>query len=239
MGAEEEKKAAEEKAAADAEAAKKAAESEGEGEEKKTPDFKEIQTTLKDLREKFVGADAKGKELEEQLKGMKGTAEVVERLKQVLGGKEDETAVEAERKRAEFYKLLVQNPTEAIRQIYRAERAREIAAEREQKTEKDFESFAKKYPEYKEFEEEMKKEMLSNPGWFEKPNFIRRVFFDVLSQKNPELLAKIISENREEGSEHQPFLYEGSSQTLHGDTTSGATIMERMHKVAPEKNYFT
>lgn len=207
-----------------------------------TPEkFAELQGTLKEIREKFAGRETETEAIKKELDGLKGTTQVVDRLKRVLGGQEDQGTLEQQRKKAEFYKLLVDDPVEAIRQVVGSERAKVESKEREMRTEKEFTRFTKLYPEYKDYEEDMKSEMLSNPGWFDKPNFIKRVFFDVLQEKNPALLRKLLDENRGEGRGDDPnFIYEGTSQGLHGDESDqGKAVMERMRKVAPEKNYFT
>jgi hypothetical protein len=207
-----------------------------------TPEkFAELQGTLKEIREKFAGRETETEAIKKELEGLKGTTQVVDRLKRVLGGQEDQGTLDQQRKKAEFYKLLVDDPVEAIRQVVGSERAKVESKEREMRTEKDFTKFTKLYPEYKEFEEDMKAEMLSNPGWFDKPNFIKRVFFDVLQEKNPELLKKLLDENRGSGRSNEPdFLYEGATQTIHGSSEdAGKEIMTRMRNVVPEKNYFT
>ena len=207
-----------------------------------TPEkFAELQGTLKEIREKFAGRETENEAIKKELEGLKGTSQVVDRLKRVLGGQEDSGTLEQQRKKADFYKLLVDDPIEAIRQVVGAERAKVEGQLREKRTEQEFNRFTKLYPEYKEYEEDMKAEMLGNPGWFDKPNFIRRVFFDVLQEKNPELLKKLLEEHRERGRiEDDPnFIFEGVSPSLHGDTATGATIMDRMQKAAPEKNYFS
>jgi len=207
-----------------------------------TPEkFAELQGTLKEIREKFAGRETESEALKKEIEGLKGTTQVVDRLKRVLGGAEDSGTLEQQRKKAEFYKLLVDDPVEAIRQVVGAERSKVEAKEREVRTEKEFTKFTKLFPEYKDYEEDMKAEMLSNPGWFDKPNFIKRVFFDVLQEKNPELLKRLLVEERGvPRGEEEGFVFEGVSQSLHGTDQDGAkAVMDRMRSVAPEKNYFT
>ena len=205
----------------------------------KPEQFAELQASLKEIREKFAGKDTENEAIKKELEQVKGATQIVDRLKKALGG-EEAGDLEAQREKAAFYKLLVDNPVEAIRKVVAAEKVKTDQVVRERETEKQFGRFVKIYPEYKDYEEDMKAELLSNPGWFDKPNFIRRVFFDVLTSKNPELLQKILGEGREKGvTEGSEFVFEGASQTLHGsDQTTGATIMERMQKAAPPKSYF-
>lgn len=203
------------------------------------PDFAKLQGELSEIRGKFAAKDTETEALKKELEGVKGATQIVDRLKKALGGEEDQASVEQEKAKAEFYRLLVNNPTEAIRQVYRMERQRELAAERERDTEVMWNQFQKLFPEYKDYEEDMKAELLANPGWFDRPNFIQRVFFDVLSNKNPELLSKIIGENRgKRKGEQEPFLYEGGSNMTHGPALDGQAIMDRMRSVAPKKSYF-
>jgi hypothetical protein len=203
------------------------------------PDFSALQTDIKQIREKFGTVETENETLKKELESLKGTSQIMDRLKSVLSGGEDKTVIEQEKAKAEFYRLLVNNPTEAIRQVYQAERRREQAAEREKNTEKEFSRFQKVFPEYKDYEEDMKAEMLANPGWFDRPDFIRRVFFDVLTQKNPKLLAKLVDEDRG-GTSREPFVYESASQTLHGPgTEDGAGFIKRLQGVGGrEKSYF-
>lgn len=202
--------------------------------------FEELQASLKELREKFVTADTTNKKLVEEVESLKGQTQVVDRIKQAIegGGNADDAA--RQKAKAEFYRLLVDDPRTAIQQVYRAEREREEAIQRERETEKAFTQFTQQFPEYKDYEEDMKAELLANPGWFGRPNFIQRVFFDVLSTKNPALLAKLISEGRGmPNAQGGAFMYEGSSQTNHGgEPDTGDTIMKRMKAVKPEKSFF-
>jgi hypothetical protein len=228
MGTEAEDRAAADAAAA-AEAAKKGTEEgdkgkdgEGEGEKGKAPSYESL---VAGLKEKFVPkevADA----LRTELDGVKGTAAIVERIREaVSGGKTDDGKSEAEK--AAFYKLLINDPVAAIRQVVSEEAAKTAAANREVEVEREFKKFSIRFPEYKTYEEDMKAELLANPGWFGRPNFIQRVFFDVLSSKNPKMLAEIIEAGRA-GTPDPDFIFEGSSQTDHGAGPSGKDILARM-----------
>ena len=187
------------------------------------------------LREKFVPkevADA----LRTELDGVKGTAEVVERIRKAVSGEKAEEG-ESEAKKATFYKLLINNPVEAIRQVIAEEQAKTNAATREVEVDRAFKKFAIRFPEYKEFEDDMKAELLANPGWFGRPNFIQRVFFDVLSFKNPAKLAEIIASGRGSRGEEE-FIFEGGSQTDHGEVPSGKTVLDRMRAAGGKTKSF-
>lgn len=215
------------------ETGKEASEKKDEGKE---PTYEELKSTIKDLREKFVPKETVEK-LTTELEGVKGKAQVVDKIKEAITGVKPEPT-EDERKVAEFYKLLIRDPATAIRQIIKEESAKTRAVEQEEKVEKEFQKFAKRFPEYKDFEDDMKAELLANPGWFGRPNFLQRVFFDVLSTKDPKLLTKLIQENRTL-EEDQGFVFEGSSQTDHGSgSLTGKDVMDRMKGAGRTKSFF-
>jgi hypothetical protein len=201
--------------------------------------FQELQTSMKELREKYVDTVNTNKKLVEEVESLKGTSKVVERIQKALGGDDQNTPAQQKAK-ADFYRLLVDDPGAAIRQVYKAERDKELAIQREKETDIEFNRFTKLFPEYKTYEEDMKAELIQNPAWFGKPDFLKRVFFDILSVKDPALLTKLLSENRGgRSTEGGEFIYEGVSQTLHGGEVDTAdSIMARMKAVKPEKSIF-
>ena len=207
-------------------------EEKGEGKE---PTYDELKNMMADLKTKFVPKEVVDT-LRTELDGVKGATEVVDRIRKAISGdKVDDGQTEAEK--AAFYKLLINNPVEAIRKVVAEEQAKTAAATREIETEKSFKRFAIQFPEYKKYEEDMKAELLANPGWFGRPNFIQRVFFDVLSFRDPKLLAEIVASGRVMNTEGE-FIYEGSSQSDHSAVPSGADVLNRMKSAGGKTKSF-
>jgi len=203
--------------------------------ESKEPTYDELKNMMADLKTKFVPKEVVDT-LRTELDGVKGATEVVDRIRQAISGdKKDDGQTEAEK--TAFYKLLITNPVEAIRKVIAEEQAKAAAATREIETERSFKKFAIQFPEYKKYEEDMKAELLANPGWFGRPNFIQRVFFDVLSFKDPKLLAEIIASGRVMNAESE-FIYEGTTQTDHGGGSTGADVLARMRAAGGKTKSF-
>ncbi len=195
--------------------------------EKKEPSYEELKSMMKDLKEKFVPREALDS-LKTELEGVKGKATIVERIQKAITGETGDSPADEKRK-ADFYKLLVNNPTEAIRQVIEEDRKARDSEAREKAVEREFKKFSATFPEYKKYEDDMKAELLANPGWFSRPNFLQRVFFDVLSFKNPKLLGEILESGRAKiENEEGEFVFEGASQTDHGAPETGKVVLDRM-----------
>lgn len=202
--------------------------------------FDDLRKLTGELRDKLDTTIKANEGLSKEVTELRGVSKVVEGIKQAVSGAPAQPSEEDMRK-AGFYKLLVEDPAEAIRQVIQADRQSRDQEEFGRRVEGEFQNFIKIFPEYKEYENQLKAELNSNPAWFSKKNFLQRAFFDVLSEENPQLLAKLLAENRQTPEARGKFLFEGTSQSLNGgDANTGATILERMKSAGPpvKNNFF-
>lgn len=203
------------------------------------PGFESVGKEVSDLRTKLTVTETKLADAAKKLEQFGPTAEVVSRLREVLGatGAAPGTKEDDEK----FYQLLVKDPRAAIKMVVDAVREEDRKERFQDEVTKQWEFFNKAYPEYKEFEEDMKKALLEDPSLFAKKGFLEKVFFDIVIEKKPDMLPDLIERRKrlKTMNEIPPFIFEGASQTDHGSDLSGKKIMESLKSASPSsKSYF-
>lgn len=201
------------------------------------PGFEEVRGEVKELAGRLAQRDKDLEEARETIKGLKGSAETIDRLKDALSGGQAKS--DAEVRKEQFYALLVSDPEKAIASVFENREALNRQRIISDRVMTQLDKFEKAYPEFKAYEAEMRDEIAGNPSMMAREGFLEKVLIGIVVDKDPDLARKLI-DRRASLMGSQKFRFEGASATDHAPDDEGKAIMDRFKSASQAKkdNYF-